>query len=72
MLREQELIVSFLSPSESDERILTSLKYDKTYKLWTIIETRYSIILEEFSKSFLLYFSIFGTTCFAFFGQNCC
>lgn len=65
-LREKELIVSFLSPSENEERILTSLKYDKTYKLWTIIETRYSIILEEFSKSFLLYFSIFGTTCLAF------
>jgi len=65
-LREKELIVSFLSPSHNQEKILISLKYDNTYRLWTIIETRYSVILEVFFKSFLLYLSIFITTCLAF------
>jgi len=65
-LREKELIVSFLSPSHNQEKILISLKYDYTYRLWTIIETRYSVILEAFFESFLLYLSIFITTCLAF------
>lgn len=68
ILREQEAIVSFLSLSASENKVKTliSLKYDKTYKLWTMIETQYGVILQHFFKSLLFYFLAFVATCLAF------
>jgi len=70
MLREQEPIVSFLSSSKGEKKVLVSLKYDKTYKLWTVIETHYDDILGLFFESFLLYFE--HLFCLFLFSKNCC
>lgn len=65
-LREHEPIVSYLCSLDKAGKKLVSLRYDNTYKLWTVLDTRYSFIVKDFLKSLSLYFVIFLITCIAF------
>ena len=67
LLRENEPTVSYLYSLDQAGKKLVSLRYNKTYKLWMVLDTRYYLIINDFLKNFVLYFIIFLTTCVSFF-----
>jgi len=57
--REHEYLVSFTNADLNGKQYLTSLKYDKTYKLWISVRIPLSIIQQDFLQRFGVYFAIF-------------
>lgn len=66
-LRKDEPIVSFMVSNNEGYSVLASLQYDKTYQLWTIVQTYYSVIVQEFLESFAWYCVIFVVMSISFF-----
>lgn len=58
-LRETGKIVSFEVVDQWGRNLLMSLTYDKTYNLWILVQTNFSIVIESIINSLLLYLLIF-------------
>lgn len=57
--RENEYLVSFINPNSDGKSYLTSLQYDKTYKLWISASIPLEKIINEFLQRFSIYATIF-------------
>ncbi len=57
--REHEYLISFINTDLKGKRYLTSLTYDKTYKLWISVRIPLNIVLQDFLQKFAIYFAIF-------------
>ncbi len=69
-LKKNETLVSFTFQDTQGIRYLTSLKYNKTYHLWTIAHTPMNSITQHFLVVFVIYFFIYlaiGTLFFLLF-----
>lgn len=58
-LKSDELLVSFRYQDNSGERFLTSIKYNKTYKLWIVTHTYLDAVIEDFLQTVALYVAVF-------------
>ena len=58
-LKNDEPLVSFLYHDNHGVKFLTSVKYNKTYKLWIVAYTYFDIIVEDFFKTVVFYFCIY-------------
>jgi len=58
-LKETGQIVSFELVDQWDRNLLMSLTYDKTYNLWVLVQTDFSVVTETIINSLLLYLLIF-------------
>lgn len=65
--RENEYLISFIYKGTNGIKYLSSLQYDKTYKLWIGVRLPFEIIIQEFLKSLIIYISIFALLCIIFF-----
>lgn len=59
VLKRDEVLVSFLYKHTDNQRYLASLKFDKTYKLWTVVHTRLQTIIRDFLQTFILYLIVY-------------
>ncbi|MDD2384777.1 MAG: diguanylate cyclase [Sulfurospirillaceae bacterium] len=60
-LRDSEQIISFTCSNTTGKKI-TSIQYDKHYKLWTTAQTDFTILVQEFISIFLQLIAIFVVT----------
>ena len=70
-LRENEVLVSFICKNSDGFTYLASLKYNKTYQLWTMVHTPMSTITSYFLSVFSIYFLVYlsmGILFFLLFG----
>lgn len=58
-LRRDEPLVSFRYQHINGVQYLSSLKYNKTYKLWIVVHTYLDTIIKDFLQSFMVYFTAF-------------
>jgi diguanylate cyclase len=58
-LKSDEPLVSFSYEDNHGVRFLTTVKYNKTYKLWIVVHTYFDTILKDFLQTVALYFSVF-------------
>jgi diguanylate cyclase (GGDEF)-like protein len=58
-LKETGKTVSFEVVDQWDRNLLMSLTYDKTYKLWVLVQTDFSVVTKTIIYSLLLYLLIF-------------
>lgn len=57
--KEYEYLVSFANTDLNGKQFLTSLQYDKTYKLWISASIPLNIIIKDFLQRFSIYAIIF-------------
>ncbi|GEM_PF-6330052 len=53
--REHEYLISFTNTDLKGKRYLTSLTYDKTYKLWISVRIPLNIVLQDFLQKFAIF-----------------
>ncbi len=58
-LKQTGKIVSFELKDQWDRELLMSLMYDKTYRLWVLTQTDFSVVTKTIINSLLLYLLIF-------------
>jgi diguanylate cyclase len=58
-LKSDEPLVSFSYVDDHGVHFLTTIKYNKTYKLWIVVHTYLDTIIEDFLQTVALYFSVF-------------
>ena len=56
-LKHDEPLVSFGYIHDNGVRYLSSLKYNKTYKLWIVVHTYLDTIIKDFLQSLVIYFA---------------
>ncbi|AOO65892.1 EAL domain-containing protein [Sulfurospirillum halorespirans] len=61
-LKKDEPLVSFRYQDGQGVEYLTSIKYNKTYKLWIVVHTYVDTIIEDFLQTLALYFAVFITS----------
>lgn len=61
-LKRDEPLVSFRYQDSQGVEYLTSIKYNKTYKLWIVVHTYVDTIIEDFLQTLALYFAVFITS----------
>ena len=61
-LKNDEPLVSFRYQDSEGVEYLTSIKYNKTYKLWIVVHTYVDTIIEDFIETLALYFAVFVTS----------
>ena len=57
--REHEYLVSFINTNADGKHYLTSLQYDKTYKIWISASIPLTVLIKEFLQRFSIYATIF-------------